>query len=164
MDHGFPYLMAVLDIASHNVFVWWLSSMRTPDFCLAALEVVLAHYGTPEIFGYIRISQRAKRMNLRDSQPMCAPPVAQSSVETGFPRGSTGAHCARPAAWRPWHAVRGAVGRPRPVDYGENRIGNPFDHAAAALVGQENHVLGPGNSYWQSRIEPDFWFVRRICR
>ncbi len=107
-----------------------------------------------QLKGYIRISQRANRMNLRDFRPIGVPPVAQSSVETGFPRGSTGAHCARPAAWRPWHAVRGAVGRPWPVDYGENRIGNPFDHAAAALVGQENHVLGRGNCYWQSRIEP----------
>ena len=93
-------------------------------------------------------------MNLWDFQPVCAQPVAQISVETGFPRGSTGAHCPRPAAWRPWHAVRGAVGRPRPVDYGEDRIGNPFDHAPPVLDGQENQVLGPRN----------FWFFVKGLR
>ena len=50
MAHGFLYLTAILDIASRKVLAWRLSNTLTTDFCLAALDEVLARYGTPEIF------------------------------------------------------------------------------------------------------------------
>ncbi len=106
------------------------------------------------VCGYIRISQRANSMNLLEFQPMRTAAVVRSFGEACFPRGSTGARCARPAAWRPWHAVRGAVGRLWRVDYGENRTWNPFDHAALSLIDLSNHELRSRDCYWQSRIEP----------
>jgi putative transposase len=50
MAHGFLFLVAILDIASRKVLAFRLSNTLTPDFCVAALEEALAHFGPPEIF------------------------------------------------------------------------------------------------------------------
>jgi putative transposase len=49
MQHGFLYLVAVLDWYSRYVLAWELSNTLDTGFCLAALEVALA-YGQPAIF------------------------------------------------------------------------------------------------------------------
>ena len=38
MAHGFLYLMAILDIASHKVLAWRLSNAMEAGFCVEALE------------------------------------------------------------------------------------------------------------------------------
>jgi putative transposase len=49
LQHGFLYLVAVLDWYSRYVLAWELSNTLDTGFCLAALETALAH-GRPEIF------------------------------------------------------------------------------------------------------------------
>jgi putative transposase len=49
MQHGFLYLVAVLDWYSRYVLAWELSNTLDTSFCLAALETALAH-GQPVIF------------------------------------------------------------------------------------------------------------------
>jgi putative transposase len=49
MQHGFVYLVAVLDWYSRYVLAWELSNTLDTHFCLAALEVALQH-GQPRIF------------------------------------------------------------------------------------------------------------------
>ena len=49
MAHGFMYLVAILDVASRKVLSYRVSNTLTADFCVAALEEALAHYGAPEI-------------------------------------------------------------------------------------------------------------------
>lgn len=50
MRRGFLYLVAIMDWASRKVLSWRLSSTLDADFCVAALEDALAHYGKPNIF------------------------------------------------------------------------------------------------------------------
>ena len=50
MKRGSLYLFAVLDWASRRVLSWRLSNTLTTDFCIKAVQDVLASYGTPEIF------------------------------------------------------------------------------------------------------------------
>jgi putative transposase len=49
MQHGFLYLVAVLDWYSRYVLAWELSNTLDTSFCLAALETALGR-GRPEIF------------------------------------------------------------------------------------------------------------------
>jgi putative transposase len=49
LQHGFLYLVAVLDWYSRYVLAWELSNTLDASFCLAALEAALAH-GNPVIF------------------------------------------------------------------------------------------------------------------
>jgi putative transposase len=50
MLRGFVYLVAVIDWHTRKVLTWRLSNTLTTDFCVEALEEVLAKYGCPEIF------------------------------------------------------------------------------------------------------------------
>jgi putative transposase len=50
MAKGFLYLVVIMDWASRAVLAWRLSNTLGADFCVAALEEALAHYGRPEIF------------------------------------------------------------------------------------------------------------------
>ncbi len=50
MRKGFLYLVAVMDWHSRKVLSWRLSNTMDTDFCVAALEEALAHYGVPGIF------------------------------------------------------------------------------------------------------------------
>ena len=50
MQHGFQYLVAIMDWATRTVLAWRLSNTLDSDFCTEALEEALARYGTPEIF------------------------------------------------------------------------------------------------------------------
>lgn len=49
MQHGFMYLVAILDWYSRYVLAWQLSNTLDGHFCLVALEQALTH-GTPTIF------------------------------------------------------------------------------------------------------------------
>ena len=57
MRRGFVYLCAVLDWATRRVLAWHISNTLTTDFCLAALEEAIAHYGTPQILNTDQGSQ-----------------------------------------------------------------------------------------------------------
>jgi putative transposase len=56
MQHGFLYLVAVMDWFSRYVLSWRLSNTLDGDFCLEALEAALA-LGKPEIFNSDQGSQ-----------------------------------------------------------------------------------------------------------
>ena len=57
MRRGFLYLVAIMDWASRKVLSWRLSNTLDADFCVAALEDAIEHYGTPEIFNTDQGSQ-----------------------------------------------------------------------------------------------------------
>ncbi len=50
MAKGFVYLVVIMDWHSRKVLAWRLSNTLDADFCVEALEEVLATYGPPEIF------------------------------------------------------------------------------------------------------------------
>ena len=49
LEHGFCYLVAIIDWYSRRVIAWELSNTLDIDFCLRVLERAFA-FGTPEIF------------------------------------------------------------------------------------------------------------------
>jgi putative transposase len=73
MQHGFLYLVAVIDWASRAVLAWRLSNTMDTRFCIEALDEALARYGKPKIFnsdqgsqgGLNRSSQHPKNWRLR---------------------------------------------------------------------------------------------------
>jgi putative transposase len=50
MQHGFLYLVAIIDWATRRVLSWRLSNTLTAGFCVAALGEALARLGKPGIF------------------------------------------------------------------------------------------------------------------
>ena len=50
MNHGFMFLMAVMDWHSRKVLSWRLSNTLDAEFCVAALQEAITSHGTPEIF------------------------------------------------------------------------------------------------------------------
>jgi putative transposase len=50
LEHGFAYLVAVIDWYSRKVLAWRLANTLETGFCLEALTEALDEYGTPEIF------------------------------------------------------------------------------------------------------------------
>jgi len=57
MEHGFLYLVAVIDWYSRKVLSWKLSNTLEGSFCNDALEEALSKYGKPEIFNSDQGSQ-----------------------------------------------------------------------------------------------------------
>jgi putative transposase len=56
LQHGFAYLVAVIDWFSRYVLSWFLSNTMETDFCVRALKAALSK-GTPEIFNTDQGSQ-----------------------------------------------------------------------------------------------------------
>ena len=50
LQHGFQYLVSVMDWFSRAVLSWELSNTLDTEFCLEALEAALQVFGAPEIF------------------------------------------------------------------------------------------------------------------
>jgi putative transposase len=50
MNHGFIYLIAVIDWYSRKVLSWKISTSMDVSFCTQALQEAIDQYGTPEIF------------------------------------------------------------------------------------------------------------------
>lgn len=57
LEHGFAYLMAVIDWHSRYVLSWRLSNTLDAGFCVEALQEALFKYGAPEIFNSDQGSQ-----------------------------------------------------------------------------------------------------------
>ena len=57
VQHGFLYLVAIMDWASRHVLAWRLSNTMDVGFCLEALNDALKHQGQPEIFNTDQGSQ-----------------------------------------------------------------------------------------------------------
>ena len=57
VQHGFLYLVAIMDWATRHVLAWRLSNTMDVGFCLEALNEALAKYGKPEIFNTDQGSQ-----------------------------------------------------------------------------------------------------------
>lgn len=50
LQHGFAYLVAIMDWYSRSVLSWRLSNTMDASFCCEALDEALERYGNPEIF------------------------------------------------------------------------------------------------------------------
>ena len=50
MQHGFVYLVAVMDWFSRKVLSWKMSITMETDFCVEAVKEAIEQYGTPDIF------------------------------------------------------------------------------------------------------------------
>ena len=57
MARGFVYLVAIVDWFSRKVLTWRVSITMEADFCVEALEEVLARFGKPEMFNTDQGSQ-----------------------------------------------------------------------------------------------------------
>jgi len=57
MNHGFMYLVAVMDWYSRKILSWRVSNTMDADFCVEALQEALSRYGRPEIFNTDQGSQ-----------------------------------------------------------------------------------------------------------
>ncbi|PLX32670.1 MAG: hypothetical protein C0605_17590 [Hyphomicrobiales bacterium] len=57
VQHGFLYLVAIMDWATRHVLSWRLSNSMDASFCIEALEEALTKYGKPEIFNTDQGSQ-----------------------------------------------------------------------------------------------------------
>jgi putative transposase len=57
LQHGFFYLVAIMDWASRAVLSWRLSNTMDASFCVDALEEALVCFGKPEIFNSDQGSQ-----------------------------------------------------------------------------------------------------------
>ena len=57
MNHGFMYLVAVMDWHTRAVLSWRLSNSMESGFCVEALSEALSFYGRPEIFNTDQGSQ-----------------------------------------------------------------------------------------------------------
>lgn len=50
LEHGFAYLVAIMDWYSRRVLAWRISNTLDTEFCIDCLEEALRIYGKPEIF------------------------------------------------------------------------------------------------------------------
>ena len=57
VQHGFLYLVAIMDWATRHVLAWRLSNTMDSRFCVEALNEALGKYGKPEIFNTDQGSQ-----------------------------------------------------------------------------------------------------------
>ena len=57
VQHGFLYLVAVMDWATRHVLAWRLSNTMDAGFCVEALNEAVFKYGRPEIFNTDQGSQ-----------------------------------------------------------------------------------------------------------
>jgi putative transposase len=57
VQHGFLYLVAIIDRATRHVLAWRLSNTMDGAFCVEALQEALARYGRPGIFNTDQGSQ-----------------------------------------------------------------------------------------------------------
>jgi putative transposase len=61
LDHGFAYLVAIMDWYSRRVLAWRISNTLDTEFCIDCLEEALRIYGKPEIFNTDQGSQFTSR-------------------------------------------------------------------------------------------------------
>jgi len=54
---GYVYLVTIIDLYSRKVLSWRVSNTMDAQFCVAALEEAIAHYGVPSIFNTDQGSQ-----------------------------------------------------------------------------------------------------------
>ena len=57
VQHGFLYLVAIMDWATRHVLAWRLSNTMEASFCVEALNEAMARYAKPEIFNTDQGSQ-----------------------------------------------------------------------------------------------------------
>ena len=57
LNHGFAYLVAIIDWHSRAILSWRLSNTMDNAFCCEALDEALQKYGSPEVFNSDQGSQ-----------------------------------------------------------------------------------------------------------
>jgi putative transposase len=74
MQHGFLYLVAIIDWATRRVLSWRLSNTLAAGFCVEALNEALARFGKPGIFNTdqsLPSRKRGARNSPAPSLPRC---------------------------------------------------------------------------------------------
>lgn len=61
LEHGFVYLVAVMDWYSRRILSWEVSTSMDKAFCISALERAIRLYGTPAIFNSDQGAQYTSR-------------------------------------------------------------------------------------------------------
>ena len=64
LEHGFVYLVAIMDWFSRRILSWEVSTSMDKGFCISALNRAIRLYGTPEIFN----SDQGAQFTARDFQ------------------------------------------------------------------------------------------------
>jgi putative transposase len=57
LSGGYVYLVTIIDLYSRKILSWRVSNTMDAQFCVAALEEAIAHYGVPGIFNTDQGSQ-----------------------------------------------------------------------------------------------------------
>lgn len=65
LEHGYVYLVMILDVYSRKVLSWSISNTMDAQFCVSALEEAIARFGIPSIFNTDQGSQFTSDMFLR---------------------------------------------------------------------------------------------------
>jgi putative transposase len=98
MQHGFLYLVAIIDWATRRVLSWRLSNTLAAGFCVEALSEALARFGKP---GTFNTDQGAQFTSDRDQhgwtralprQHLCRALVVDREARMGLPAPSTQWH------------------------------------------------------------------------
>ena len=65
LEHGYVYLVMMLDVYSRKVLSWSISNTMDAQFCVSALEEAIARFGIPSIFNTDQGSQFTSEMFLK---------------------------------------------------------------------------------------------------
>ena len=65
LEHGYVYLVMILDVYSRKVLSWSISNTMDAQFCVSALEEAIARFGIPSIFNTDQGSQFTSEMFLK---------------------------------------------------------------------------------------------------
>ena len=108
VQHGFLYLVAVMDWATRHVLAWRLSNTMDAGFCVEALHEALARYGRPEIFNTDQGSQFTSSEFtgvLKDAGvaiSMDGRGRCMDNIFTDIPRMTAGSGHQGRLSWPPW--------------------------------------------------------------
>ncbi len=50
LEHGYVYLVMIIDLYSRKILSWSISNTMDAQFCISALEEAIARFGIPAIF------------------------------------------------------------------------------------------------------------------
>jgi transposase InsO family protein len=88
LEHGFAYLVAVVDWNSRRVLSWRLSNTLEAEFCVDCLEEALRGHGKPAIFNTDQ-GARGRSSPARPSPGSCWRPGSPSAWMVGAERWTT---------------------------------------------------------------------------
>ena len=152
VQHGFLYLVAIMDWATRYVLSWRLSNTMDASFCIEALNDALARYATPEIFNtdqgsqftsldFTGVAQGRGRYNLNGrsgplhGQHLHRAPLAVAQIRGGLPARADGRLCKAERVIGEWIGFYNTE-RPHSVSRRPNAGGSLWRRAACGYDGQ----------------------------